>query len=149
MVPKVSPAPQEPEDLLGEIRARANAGGVAAAGELCRKALAHQPLNAALHFYHGMILQATRRPEEAEKSFLKCIYLDKSFAMAHYHLGLLLLSDGRTGPGRRALANAARIAAALPDDRLLDEADGLTAMDLRNLVRIHLEAATQQAGRRR
>jgi chemotaxis protein methyltransferase CheR len=36
----------------------------------------------------------------------------------------------------------------MPDDRLLDEADGLTAMDLRNLVRIHLEAATPSKRRR-
>jgi chemotaxis protein methyltransferase CheR len=30
----------------------------------------------------------------------------------------------------------------MPDDCLLDEADGLNAMDLRNLVRVHLDAAS-------
>jgi chemotaxis protein methyltransferase CheR len=30
----------------------------------------------------------------------------------------------------------------MPDDRLLDEADGLKALDLRNLIRVHLETAT-------
>jgi chemotaxis protein methyltransferase CheR len=31
----------------------------------------------------------------------------------------------------------------MPDDRILEEADGLTAGDLRNLVRIHLEATAR------
>jgi chemotaxis protein methyltransferase CheR len=141
-------APQAPDALLDEVKAQANSGDFAAADALCRKALAVQPLNASLHFYHGLILQALRRADEAENSFLKSIYLDKSFAMAHYHLGLLLLAERRSGPGRRALTNAARIAAAMPDDRLLDEADGLTALELRNLVRIHLEAAMPSKRRR-
>jgi chemotaxis protein methyltransferase CheR len=104
-------------------------------------------LDAALHFYRGLVLRELRRPDEAEKSFLNSLYLDKSFAMAHYHLGLLLLAEGRSGPGKRSLTNAARIAAAMPGDRLLVEADGLTAKDLRDLVRVHLDAKTP-AGRR-
>ncbi|QRM32132.1 protein-glutamate methyltransferase [Microvirga sp. VF16] len=144
-----SPAvPQALDVLLDAVRAQANIGDFAAADVLCRKALVDQPLSAALHFYHGLILQALGQGDGAEKSFLKSIYLDKSFAMAHYHLGLLLLAERRSGPGRRALTNAARIAAAMPDDRLLEEADGLTAVDLRNLVRIHLEAATSSKRRR-
>ncbi len=89
-----------------------------------------------------------KQTAEAEKAFRRCIYLDKGFAMAHYHLGLLLLADGRIGAGRRALTNAAQIAAARPDDQALKEADGLTARDLRNLVRIQLEAVTQSDRKR-
>ena len=146
--PQIAPIPQAPDALLDGIRALANSGDFSAAAALCQEALAIQPLNAPLHFYHGLTLQALGRPGEAESSFLKSIYLDKSFAMAHYHLGLLLLAEKRPGPGRRALTNAARIAAAMPDDRLLDEADGLTALDLRNLVRIHLDPATPPKRRR-
>lgn len=143
-----SPAARAPDAPLDEIRALANNGAFAKADALCRKALAAQPLNATLHFYQGLVLQALRQPADAEKSFLKCIYLDKSFAMAHYHLGLLLLAEGRSGPARRALTNAARIAAAMPDDRLLEEADGVTAKDLRNLVRVHLESSAPSKRRR-
>jgi chemotaxis protein methyltransferase CheR len=140
--------PQPPDALLDRVKAQANSGEFAAADALCREALAEQPLSAALHFYHGLILQALKRPHDAENSFLKSIYLDKSFAMAHYHLGLLLLAEGRSGSGRRALTNAARIASMMRDDHLLDESDGITAMDLRNLVRIHLEATTPSKPRR-
>jgi len=141
--PPAPPAAREPGDWLDAIRQRANAGDYAAAADLCRRALADNALNAALHFYHGLVLQGLRQMEEAERSFLKSIYLDKSFAMAHYHLGLLLLAEGRSGPGRRALTNAAQIAAAMPEEHVLEEGDGATAGDLRRLVRLHLEAAAR------
>ncbi len=139
----------EPDQLLDRIKTLADLGNFRAADDLCRRALKDHALYAPLHFYHGLIAQALKRPAEAEKSFLNGIYLDKSFAMAHYHLGLLLLAEGRHGPGRRSLTNAARIAAAMPDGTALPEADGLTAGDLRNLVRIHLEAAAKAERRGR
>jgi len=135
------PVPQAAGDLLGDIKTRANAGDFAAAAELCRRALVTEPLNAALYFYQGLILRALGRPDEAEKSFLKSLYLDKNFAMAHYHLGLLLLAEGRSAPGRRSLTHAAQSVAAVADDCPLDEGDGVTARELRDLVRIHLDAA--------
>ncbi|RDI62616.1 CheR family methyltransferase [Microvirga subterranea] len=133
--------------LLADVRRRADAGDLTGADAICLEALRQEPLNAALHFYHGLISQALGRPPEAEKAFRRCLYLDKSFAMAHYHLGLLLLADGRSAPGRRTLANAARIAGTMPDGHPLPEGDGLTAGDLRQLVRVHLQAA-DPAGRR-
>lgn len=147
--PAVQPATpfEGSPSLLAEVRRRADSGDLAGADAICLQALRQEPLNAALHFYHGLVSQALGRPAEAEKAFRRCLYLDKSFAMAHYHLGLLLLADGRSAPGRRTLANAARIAGAIPDDQTLPEGDGLTAGDLRRLVRIHLQAA-DPAGRR-
>ncbi len=139
-----SPAPRDSGDLLDEIRTRADAGDVATAAELCRKALAQQPLSAVVHFYHGLVLRGLNRPDEAEKSFLKSLYLDKNFAMAHYHLGLLLLASEQSGSGRRSLTNATQAAAGIPDDSLLSEGDGLTAKDLRDLVRTHFEAAASK-----
>ncbi|MBB3020309.1 chemotaxis protein methyltransferase CheR [Microvirga lupini] len=136
------PASQPAGDLLGDIRTRANAGDFTAAASLCRKALATEPLNAVLHFYQGLVLRALGRPDEAEKSFLKSLYLDKNFAMAHYHLGLLMLAERRSAPGRRSLTHAAQSVAALADDHPLDEGDGVTARELRDLVRIHLDAAS-------
>ncbi|MGO4570423.1 CheR family methyltransferase [Microvirga sp. 2TAF3] len=141
--PHPVPIPERPDSLLAEVRAMADAGQFEAADALCRKALLAQPLNPVLHFYQGLIAQAMKHPVEAEKAFRRGIYLDKSFAMAHYHLGLLLLADGRYGPGRRSMANAARIAATMPGETVLDEADGLTARELSNLVRAHLQAITR------
>jgi chemotaxis protein methyltransferase CheR len=136
-----SPAPRDTDNLLAEIRTRANMGDFAAAAELCRTAIASQSLIAALHFYYGLVLRELGRPDEAEKNFLRSLYLDKNFTMAHYHLGLLLLAEGRSAPGRRSLTHAAQSVSAMDEDRLLDEGDGLTARDLRDLVRLHLDAA--------
>jgi chemotaxis protein methyltransferase CheR len=131
------------QDLLTHVRKKADAGDFPTAHALCREALLDQPLNPALHFYQGLISQALNRPVEAQQAFRRSLYLDKSFAMAHYHLGLLLLADGQASAGRRALANAARIAGTMPDDQALAEADGATARDLRNLIRMHLSAAAR------
>ncbi|MBF9196247.1 CheR family methyltransferase [Microvirga terrestris] len=135
------PVPQAAGDLLGDIKTRADAGDLAAAADLCQKALITEPLSAALHFYQGLVLRALGRPDAAEKSFLKSLYLDKNFAMAHYHLGLLLLAEGKSAPGRRSLTHAAQSVAAMADDCPLDEGDGVTAKELRELARIHLDAA--------
>ncbi len=135
------PAPVPVGNVLGDIRTRADAGDFTAAADLCRKALVTEPLNAGLHFYQGLVLRALGHPDEAEKSFLKSLYLDKNFAMAHYHLGLLLLAEGRSAPGRRSLTHAAQSVAAMADDHPLDEGDGVTAKELRDLIRIHLDSA--------
>jgi chemotaxis protein methyltransferase CheR len=55
--------------------------------------------------------------------------------MAHYHLGLTLVAAGRAEAGRRALANALRLAATLPADAALPEGDGLTAAELSGAAR--------------
>lgn len=145
--PQKPSSPFEPSDLLAVIRKEADAGNLAAAGALCRQALLDHPLNPVLHFYQGVISWAMVRADEAEKAFRRGIYLDKNFVMAHYHLGLVLLADGRHGPGRRSLTNAVRAAAGLRDDQEIAEADGLTAGELRNLVRAHL-AALSRTGRK-
>jgi chemotaxis protein methyltransferase CheR len=133
------PAPSGPEAILREIRAKANAGLVSEARALCALGLRSHPVNAELYFYEGLLAQAADLHLEAEKSFRRSIYVDKSFVMAHYHLGLLLLANGRQGPGSRSLANAARLASASEGECVLTEGDGVTAAELRELVRLHLE----------
>ncbi len=65
--------------------------------------------------------------EAAERGFRDALYLDRSFAMAHYLLARHLLAQGRVADGRRSMTNALRIAAALPPDAELAEGDGMTA----------------------
>jgi chemotaxis protein methyltransferase CheR len=132
-----------PDTILAEVRAKANAGLVGEARALCKHALEVQPVNAELHFYDGLLAQAMDLHLDAEKSFRRCLYLDKNFVMAHYHLGLLLLANGRQGPGRRSLANAARLASDLPDTQVLPEGDGVSAGDVRSLVRLHLDTLSR------
>ena len=63
----------------------------------------------------------------AERAFRDALYLDRSFAMAHYQFGHYLLAQGRQPDGKRSLTNALRVAAALDPATELAEGDGMTA----------------------
>lgn len=65
--------------------------------------------------------------DQAERAFRDALYLDRSFAMAHYQFGHYLLAQGRTPDGRRSLTNALRVATSLAPDAELAEGDGMTA----------------------
>ena len=95
------------------------------------------------HFYQGLIAQAMKRLSVAEKAFRDSVYLDKNFVMAHYHLGLHLISIGQSRLGQRSITNAIHLAAAMPNARVLDEADGLTAGEFKALARAQLAPAAR------
>ena len=134
--PNRGPEP-EPEDVVVErVRQLADRGDTDAALQLCREMLQRHPLSAPLFFYAAMLARALGRHDAAEADFRRAIYLCKSFVMAHYHLGLLLTETGRRDPGRRAIAEAARMAASRRIDEVLRCGDGMTAGQLRALTRL-------------
>lgn len=122
--------------VLAEVRTLANSGQLETAAAACEKGLALHPVCPLLHFYRGLVAQALRQSSEAEKAFRQSLYLDKKFVMAHYHLGLHLVSTGETERGERSIAHALRVAASLPPDTCLAEADGVTAGEFRSLSRM-------------
>ncbi|KQM85232.1 hypothetical protein ASE70_17935 [Sphingomonas sp. Leaf22] len=65
--------------------------------------------------------------DSAERAFRDALYLDGSFAMAHYQFGHYLLAQGRQPDGKRSLTNALRVAAALDPATELTGGDGMTA----------------------
>jgi len=139
--PVAPPVAPLPASGLADVRRAANLGDMSQAAELCRAELEHDPLNPALHFYAGLIAQALGQPAEAEEAFRRALYLQQDFALAHYHLGLMLIETGRTAAGRRAVANAARIATALPGDAEMQEGDGMRAGELAQIARLSLGAS--------
>ncbi len=145
-VQPATPAPPQTapplEQTFAAIQAAADAGRYDTALALCRASIGERPEAAELHFIEGVILQATDRADEAEKSLRRAIYLSREFAMAHYHLGLLLAATDRKPAGRRALATAARIAGTLSADVRLTAGSGLTAGALRKAARAQLESVT-------
>lgn len=125
-------------DVVGLIRSAADSGNTERALCLCREAQQSAQTDPVLRFYEGLLHRTGSDPVAAAAAFRRAIYLDREFALAHYHLGLALLASGDRDGGRRALANAGRIAAAGPADRTLAEGDGLTAGDLVDLARLVL-----------
>jgi chemotaxis protein methyltransferase CheR len=136
----IAPSSTRQEDILGTIRALADSGDVEAALALCRAALEHDGLSPRLHFYEGILASANGDSTTAEHALRRALYLDKHYAIAHYHLGLILMDGGRTEAGRRSFANALRLADTLPPDTLLEDGDGMNASALRLLARQHLES---------
>ncbi len=124
-----------PEGPVAVVRALADAGDLEASWQACRAALLQDPTDPRLRYYEGLLARARARPDEAERAFRGALYLDKGFVMAHYHLGLTLIAAGRREAGRRAVANALRLAATLPAEATLPEGDGLTAADLSGAAR--------------
>jgi len=55
---------------------------------------------------------------QARDYFEKAIQLDRDYAVAHWNLGLLLKSDGRTGTRGGELKDAARLAKGIESIRL-------------------------------
>ena len=142
--PAFPPArPPEPDadgqlqaQAIERVRALADSGASDAAWRLCRDEIGRHPLCAELFFYAALLEQALGRVADADADFRRAIYLCKQFAMAHYHLGLLLTDRGDPASGRRSIAEAGRLAAVLPVDAELPCGDGMTAGRLHRLARL-------------
>lgn len=83
--------------------------------------------DAVVHYFNALDALAADDKERAERAFRDALYLDRSFAMAHYQFGHYLLAQGRAPDARRSLANALRVASALAPETELAEGDGMTA----------------------
>jgi chemotaxis protein methyltransferase CheR len=108
------------------------------AAGLCRKVIAEDSLNATAHFTLGLILEHAAAASEAEQSLRRAVYLDRSFSLAHYHLGICL-QQGSPAQARKSFENVLRLVDRRPDDEIVPHGDGITVAELRDLARMHLE----------
>ena len=145
--PATVPA-EEPGAVLDRARAQADSGALDAARAVLREGLRAHPTAAPLHLLDGLVARALGEEAAAEAALRRALYLDSGFVAAHYQLGLLLLDRGAAEAGRRSIANAARLAAALPGGTVLEEGDGMTADTLLGLARRHLGGASPEGGAR-
>jgi chemotaxis protein methyltransferase CheR len=115
-------------------RLYANRGKLAEALEWCKKALAGDRLNPALHFLEGMVLQEQGIIEDAMASLKRALYLDQNFALAHFALGSLASRQGRLVESNKHFENALSILSAHRPEEILPESDGLTAGRLIEII---------------
>ncbi|MGV3531574.1 MAG: CheR family methyltransferase [Chthoniobacteraceae bacterium] len=137
-VSKEAAAPAPPTELQTML-ALADAGDLAAAAEHCRRLIDRDRLNPHWYFHYALFVDQLGQPDVAREGLQRAIYLDRKFALAHYHLGLLEQRAGRTGA--RELRNAVNLLTPMTDDALLSPGDALTAGDLREMARAALELA--------
>ena len=72
-------------------------------------------MNPAIHFYQALILDNLGCSDQSERSFRQAIYLDRSFALAHYHLGLALKRDRQMLAACRSFGNVLRVLPGVAD----------------------------------
>jgi chemotaxis protein methyltransferase CheR len=144
--PPLEPAPvREAAPPAGhvseEVRTALSRGDASEALHLAEQETLATPRDPVAHYLLALGALALGDGVRAERGFRSALYLDNGFTMAHYLLGRHLLAQGRNAEGIRALRNAARAAAGMPEDADLREGDGMTAGGLIAAVRATLGAS--------
>lgn len=98
-------------------------------------------LNPTLH--RALIFESLGMLEESKRSLRQAIYLDRKFALAHYHLGLALQRDREIPAAVRSFGNVVTVLIAMPDDDIVAPGTGVTVTGLRELARMRLGIASE------
>ncbi len=121
------------------VRVLANQGRLGEALSACDAAVAADKLNPGLHYLHAVILQEQGREAEATAALKRALYLDPTFVLAHFALGNLARRQGNAAAARKSFNNVLALLRAYGPDDILPEAEGLTALRFRQIVRATLE----------
>ncbi len=126
--------PDDPGEFARAARDCANAGRLGEAIEWCERAIAADKLNPAHYYLLATIQQEQAQAGTAAQSLARALYLDADFALAHFALANLRLSQGRRREAGRHFANTLAVLRARPQDETLPESDGLTAGRLAEII---------------
>ena len=127
---------------LEGLRQLADQGDWQGAAQYGKRLLTRNGLNAEVHFYHALIFEKLGIVNEPEQSLRHAIYLDRNFALAHYHLGLALKRDGKERAAQRCFGNVLRVLDGMPGHALVTAGPEVTVAGLKELARLHLETGT-------
>jgi chemotaxis protein methyltransferase CheR len=136
--PAREPPKAPPPDTEGLLQF-ADRGDWQSAAEYGRRLLAQDPLSPASHFYQALVFENLGVPAASERSLRQAIYLDRNFALAHYHLGLALKRALKMPGAERSFRNVLKVLAGVPDDAMLTAGSGVTVTALKELAKMHLE----------
>jgi len=138
---KVSRAPVlVPTPELTAIQAMADQGDLEKAAKLCERLLEREKLNPAVHFYYALVLEQMGRRSETQEALRRAIYLDRSFIIAHYYLGLIQQRLRQSKDAFRCFRNVLTLLSGLHEDQTIPAGDEFTAGELRQLTQMHMEA---------
>ncbi len=139
LTPQPDVAQGEPETLdekIQKARELANSGrnndALAYLGELAET---DGRLDYRVHFLFALIADHDGYVSKAADSLKRSIFLNKSFVVGHYYLGVIHQREGDIDDAKRSFKNVLRLLDDLRDNRELEEAEGLTAGRLREIVK--------------
>jgi chemotaxis protein methyltransferase CheR len=124
---------------VDDIRLLADSGRWDTALSAADKLVVAEPLNAAAQFTLGLILEHNGHHDRARASLRRAIYLDRAFALAHYHLGASLQATGDNVGSKKSFSNVLGLVGVIPASQPVPHGDGITAQELSDLAKMHLE----------
>jgi chemotaxis protein methyltransferase CheR len=146
--PSARPAPSRPPKsntdsgssrTLSEVRRHADRGAWETAATCCEELLKQDRRNSQAYFYYGLILDQMQRGPEAEKSLRQALELDRESVLSRYYLGLFLQSHDEPREAARLFKRVLELLNHRRDADVFPDADGMTAAELKNLVKMHIE----------
>ena len=128
-------------DAISYVRRLADRGQLDLALAQCVELLQLHQANAVVYYYQALVLQQMGRPTEVKKSLNQAIGLEPNFVMAHYYLALVYRQEGNSMRATQSFKAASSLLGSMPGHEVLPEADGITALELKNVISVHLGAA--------
>ncbi len=123
---------------IAYVRAVANQGRLADAGELCSRALELHAMSPELHYLHATLLGEANWMTDAVSAARRAIYLDRRFTMGHLLLGDFLMRQGDAAGARRALENASGLLTHADATQPVPASDGVPAVRLLQIAQSRL-----------
>jgi chemotaxis protein methyltransferase CheR len=132
--PPRAAGPDEVERARREALALWRAGSAEAALRGLEAATARRPLEAPLHYLHGLMLLDAGPPDEALAAFRRCTYADPGHALGHLALAGLFARLGFGDRALKALETTRGLVERLEHDTLVFIEDELTLGDVLELI---------------
>lgn len=129
----------DPAPWIVLVRALANQGELAAAGQACAAALDRHRTCAELAYLHAVLLAEAGRHHEAVGAARRALYLDRGLVVAHLLLGATRARLGDRDNARRAVQNAQRLLDRLAPEDIVPASDGEPAGRLAEMTRVQIQ----------
>ena len=127
--------PKVPEKNFREL---ADLGEFEAALAACDRSIAKNKLNSVTYFYRALICEQMARYSDSERDLRQSIFLNPSFPLAHYYLGLCCLHKNDVDGALHSFANVQNLLANLDSNIVFNEGDGISAKELLELSHYHM-----------
>lgn len=138
-----TPEPVVVGPTLDDLVALADRGAWPEALEACEALVEHQPMNAAVHYYRGLIEEQLGVGDPVA-AFRRALYLDHDLALAQYHLALVHWRRGQAEAARRAFRGARLSLVGRDPDAPVVHGRGLSVRELAAMIDLWLPAGGER-----
>ncbi|ODT70971.1 MAG: chemotaxis protein CheR [Nitrosomonadales bacterium SCN 54-20] len=125
---------EQSNTLYHEARRYADRGDLIRALKQCEEAIAANKLNPAAYYLLATIHQELGQAKEAMRCLMNTLYLEPDLVLAHFALGSLCLTQGKSREAERYFDNALSLLNGYSSSDILPDSGGLTAGDLTHFI---------------